>query len=187
MIKKFTLIEVLVCIAIISILCAMIFPAIETAKDANLYHKLITQYGSTICGKQEMVNILHLKNEDGTYSDYPDEAKAKKEELEKICEGTKKLEQSEYFSGWIKRKEEFLNNLKVVENNSDPKYIDIYNSWIKRTRRRNISYDEFAVLYSKGLIKEYQYKEWVLSTGNKKELTEEQYNALLENGFIILE
>ena len=157
--KRFTVIELLVVVAILGILSSILVPALQTARTKTLQIKWCEQ--NSIPPSQVSL------------SDF-------KQAFIKIDENGKILV-SEALLPLAKENIKHEEEVKSPVAKPDAPKLTTYELWCKHTGNpKKFSVQEFKTLLAEGLVKECSFETYKYCTGNPRSLTKEEFEVLVK-------
>jgi prepilin-type N-terminal cleavage/methylation domain-containing protein len=156
---RFTLIELIVVIAIVAILAGIMLPVISKAVQTSRMKKFVEAY-------QDAIPADTLKNL--AFEKLPGEGhELAYEEFDKVADGKMKLDEAASL-------QPYRQGSTAGETQGD-----LYERWAKYTGNpKGWTRQEFEALAAQNEIPELMYHKWAELTGNPKAFTREQFEAL---------
>ena len=181
----FTLIELLLSIAITSILVGVLAPLIIEARDTARYNEFKNIFGEKLVTQKEWANIRFGRPYGEDVGVDPEFSNKLRVDVVEMSFGKKKPSDSEYFLEW-KNKIGKINEIRqgsVPENQETGE--DLYDRWAQFTGNpKKLTRQQWETLYEANLIEEVKYNVWKQITGNQQSLSEKEFNVLKEKKLI---
>jgi type II secretory pathway pseudopilin PulG len=162
--RRFSLIEVLVVVAIVVILAGMLLPIVARVRDLAAYNKFAEKYGTSHLSKEAFISAV---NEGG-------ENREKGKELRKIANNELHPDSSRHWK-------HLTGDAPAPAKNN----YSIYDSWAACTGKpKKLTRQELDALAAENQIKELKYENWKTLTGNPRDLDAGQFETLKKKGLI---